>query len=93
MSAQEALPSNYQLILYDEQKTAELLGVSKRWLQTARQTGNGPRYVKVGRLVGISPPRHRELDFSPGKKLYLLIRGLCCSCCRERRQHPAEYIG
>jgi len=55
MSAQEALPSNYQLILYDEQKTAELLGVSKRWLQTARQTGNGPRYVKVGRLVRYRP--------------------------------------
>jgi len=42
-------------VLYDETKIAELLHVSKRWLQTARQTGQGPSFVKVGRLVRYRP--------------------------------------
>ena len=41
--------------LYDESKTADFLGVSKRWLQMARQTGQGPAFVKVGRLVRYRP--------------------------------------
>ena len=41
--------------LYDEAKTADFLGVSKRWLQMARQTGQGPAFVKVGRLVRYRP--------------------------------------
>ncbi len=42
-------------ILYDEEATAKLLGVSRRWLQAARQTGNGPAFIKVGRLVRYRP--------------------------------------
>ena len=40
-----------KLVLLDEKTTADLLGVSKRWLQSRRQVGDGPTYIKVGRLV------------------------------------------
>ena len=53
----QGLPFGGQLVLYDEHKTSELLKVSKRWLQTARQSGTGPNYVKIGRLV-----RYRSQD-------------------------------
>lgn len=43
--------------LYDEATTARLLGVSRRFLQTARQKGTGPVFIKVGRLV-----RYRTQD-------------------------------
>jgi len=53
----ESLSLGPATILYDECKTSEALGVSKRWLQTARQNGNGPPFIKIGRLV-----RYRAQD-------------------------------
>ena len=37
--------------LFTPAETAKLLGLSLSWLAKARLRGDGPRYVKVGRLV------------------------------------------
>lgn len=37
--------------LLTETELAEYLNVSKKLLQKMRQEGNGPKYVKIGRLV------------------------------------------
>lgn len=40
---------------YNEQQISEILGVSVRWLQVSRQAGDGPPFVKIGRLVRYRP--------------------------------------
>jgi hypothetical protein len=37
--------------LYTEAETAQILRVSKSFLAKARLTGDGPRYIKIGRAV------------------------------------------
>jgi predicted DNA-binding transcriptional regulator AlpA len=45
-------PSAIQLApLLTAERTAKLLGVSTSWLAKKRLTGDGPRYVKIGRVV------------------------------------------
>lgn len=41
--------------LYDEKQAAKLLCVPHRTLQTWRQTGRGPQYLKLGALVRYRP--------------------------------------
>jgi hypothetical protein len=36
---------------WTEEQASTYLQVSERWLQRARQTGNGPRFSKVGHFV------------------------------------------
>lgn len=36
---------------WTEEQAAAYLQVSERWLQRARQTGDGPRFSKVGHFV------------------------------------------
>jgi len=57
MKDQNDKPNSESLIpaLYDEATTARFLGVSRRFLQTARQKGTGPAFIKVGRLVRYRP--------------------------------------
>ena len=43
--------------LLTQQELAEYLGKSTAWCERARWSGNGPRYVKLGRHV-----RYRETD-------------------------------
>ena len=43
--------SQQPTILITETELAERLQVSKKLLQKMRYEGNGPRYVKIGRLV------------------------------------------
>ena len=41
-------------------ETAKLLGVSESWLAKSRGTGEGPRFVKVGRSVRYPESSVRE---------------------------------
>jgi hypothetical protein len=44
-------------VLFDQKKTAHILGLSVRTLERHRLAGTGPRYVRLGRLV-----RYRQQD-------------------------------
>ena len=41
--------------LLSTKQAAERLGISKRTLETLRQVGNGPSYLKLGRAVRYQP--------------------------------------
>ena len=43
--------------LLNQKEVAEFLGLSTAWLERARWSGTGPRYVKFGRAV-----RYKFLD-------------------------------
>jgi predicted DNA-binding transcriptional regulator AlpA len=43
--------------LMDSAAVAKMLGMNPNWPAVARMTGNGPRYLRIGRLV-----RYRRED-------------------------------
>jgi predicted DNA-binding transcriptional regulator AlpA len=50
--------------LITEQEAAEALGVSRRFLQKARATGTGPRYLKLSGIERNGSVRYRPEDIA-----------------------------
>ncbi|WP_214471093.1 helix-turn-helix domain-containing protein [Mesorhizobium sp. dw_380] len=42
-------------MLLNSEQTASRIGKSKSWLEHSRQTGAGPRYLKIGHQVRYRP--------------------------------------
>ena len=47
--------------LLDEHEVAKLLGLSSKWVQTARHQGIGPRFIKLGSAIN-APVRYSRED-------------------------------
>ena len=56
----DSSPSGAFEPLLNPQATAKILNVSVSWLAKARLSGDGPRFVKIGRAVRYVPSSLRE---------------------------------